>query len=312
MRKKIGLIGAGHVGEEICREVITKELGDVILYDIIEDMPQGKALDQSEATPLLGVSYIPRGSNNLDDLKGSDVIVITAGVPRKPGMSREDLLTTNLNIMKGIAEKVKKVAPDAIVIVVTNPLDAMVYTFYKVSGFSRGRVMGMAGVLDSTRFRAFIAMELGISPADVQAMVLGTHGDLMVPLPRYSNVSGIPISEFLPKDKIDAIVARTRKGGTEIVNLLKTGSAYYAPGIAVARMIEAIVKDQKRIVPASVYLQGEYGIEGVFAGVPVLLGEKGIEKVIELRLSDEELSLLKTSAEHVRKLEEEVDNLLKK
>ncbi len=310
MRKKIGLIGAGHVGEELSREVITKELGDVILYDIVEGMPQGKALDQSEATPILGVSYIARGTNDINDLRGADIIAITAGVPRKPGMSREDLLKTNLNIMKDIAQKVKEIAPNAIVIVVTNPLDAMVYTFYKVSGFPRERVMGMAGVLDSTRFRSFIAMELGVSPADVQAMVLGSHGDLMVPLPRYANVAGIPISELLPKDKIDAIVTRTRKAGTEIVNLLKTGSAYYAPGISVARMIEAIVKDQKKIMPASCYLEGEYGIEGVFVGVPVLLGENGVQKIIELKLSDEELSLLKTSAEHVRKLEEEVDKLL--
>jgi malate dehydrogenase len=225
-------------------------------------------------------------------------------------MSREDLLKTNLNIMKDIATKVKEITPDAIVIVVTNPLDAMVYTFYKISGFPRQRVMGMAGVLDSTRFCSFVAMELGVSPKDVQAMVLGTHGDRMVPLPRYTNVAGIPITELLPKEKIEAIVERTRKAGTEIVNLLKTGSAYYAPGIATARMVEAIVKDEKRIMPASVYLEGEYGIEGVFAGVPILLGRKGIEKVIELKLSDEELNLLKTSAEHVRKLQEEVDKLL--
>lgn len=310
MRKKIAVIGAGNVGAEAAREMIARNLGDVWLLDIIEGMPQGKALDMSHSAPILGYSVFAYGTNSYDDLKDSDVVVITAGVPRKPGMSREDLLNTNLKIVKSVSEEVKKVAPNAIVIVVTNPLDAMVYTAYKVLGFPKERIMGMAGVLDSTRYRTFLAMELGVSPEDVQALVLGSHGDLMVPLARYANVAGIPVLELMPEEKLDAIVERTRKAGTEIVSLLKTGSAYYAPGASIAIMVESIVKDLKRVVTASVWTEGEYGIEGVFVGLPVVLGEKGIEKIIELKLNDEELELLKRSAEHVRKLQATVDEKL--
>lgn len=312
MRKKISMIGAGHVGEHAVREMLARELGDIVLLDIVEGMPQGKALDMAEAAPLLGYSYFAKGSNNYEDIADSDVVIITAGLARKPGMSREDLLEKNFKIIRGIAEQIKKYAPNSYVIVVTNPLDAMVYTVHKVLGFERNRVMGMAGALDATRFRAFIAMELGVSPEDVQAMVMGTHGDLMVPLPRFASVSGIPITELLDKETIDRLVERTRKGGGEIVSLLKTGSAYYAPGAAVAIMVESIIKDKKRVIPTSVYLNGEYGIKDVFIGVPVVLGAGGAEKIIELDLNDEEMAALRTSAEHVKKLEEEVDELFKK
>ncbi len=312
MRKKISMIGAGHVGEQAVREMLARELGDIVLLDIVEGMPQGKALDMAEAAPLLGYSYFAKGTNNYEDIKDSDVVIITAGLPRKPGMSREDLLEKNFTIVKGIAEQIKKYAPNAYVIVVTNPLDAMVYTAYKVLGFERNRVMGMAGALDATRFRAFIAMELGVSPEDVQAMVMGTHGDLMVPLPRFASVSGIPITELLDKETIDRLVERTRKGGGEIVALLKTGSAYYAPGASVAIMVESIIRDKKRVIPTSVYLNGEYGIQDVFIGVPVVLGEGGAEKIIELKLSDDELAALKNSADHVKKLQEDVDKLFEK
>ena len=311
MRKKIAIIGAGNVGAEAAREILARELGEVILLDIVEGMPQGKALDMSEAAPILGYSYFATGTNSYEDVAGADIVVITAGVARRPGMSREDLLNTNFRIVRSVCEQVKQHAPDAIVIMVTNPLDAMVYTAHKVLEFPRERLMGMAGLLDSTRFRTFIAMELGVSPEDVHAMVLGTHGDLMVPLPRFATVAGVPVVHLLPKERIEALVERTRKGGGEIVKLLKTGSAYYAPGAAVAIMVESIVRDKKRIIPASYYLQGEYGIEGVFVGVPVVLGEKGVERVIELPLDEAEMAELKRSAEHVRKLQEEVDTLFK-
>jgi malate dehydrogenase len=310
MRKKIAVIGAGNVGAEAAREMLARDLGDVWMLDIVEGMPQGKALDMSHAASIVEHSVFAYGTNSYDDIRDADVVVLTAGVARKPGMTREDLLNTNLKIVKSCCEEIKRVAPNTILIVVTNPLDAMVYTAYKVTNFPRHRIMGMAGVLDSTRFRAFIAMELGVSPEDVHAMVLGTHGDLMVPLPRYANVAGIPITELLPQDKIEAIVNRTRKAGTEIVSLLKTGSAYYAPGAACAVMVESIVRDLKRVVAASVWLEGEYGISNVFAGVPIILGEKGIEKVIEVKLTDDELALLKRSAEHVEKLQKEVDEKL--
>ena len=309
MRPKISIIGAGHVGAEVALGLASKNVGDVVLVDIVEGMPAGKALDMMEAAPLVGFSSNIIGTNDYEDIKDSDVVVITAGLPRKPGMTREDLLKTNFGIVKSVAEQVKKYAPDSVVIIITNPLDAMVYTAYRVLEFERTRIMGMAGALDSTRFRAFIAMELGVSPEDVTAMVLGTHGDLMVPLPRYASVAGIPVTELLPEDKIEAIVKRTRTAGTEIVKLLKTGSAYYAPGLATAMMVEAIIRDQNRVVPASARLEGEYGISGVFAGVPVVLGEGGIKKILELPLKDDELEKLKTSAEHVRKLQEQVDAL---
>ncbi len=310
MRPKISIIGAGHVGAEAALGLVTKDVGDIVLVDIKEGMPQGKALDMYEAMPLLGSSVSVQGTNTYDEIEGSDVVVITAGLPRKPGMTREDLLKTNFEIVKGVCEEVKKRAPNAVVIIVTNPLDAMVYTAYKVLGFERTRVMGMAGALDSTRFRAFLAMELGVSPADVTAMVLGTHGDLMVPLPRYASVAGIPITELLPEEKIQAIVDRTRTAGTEIVKLLKTGSAYYAPGLATAAMVESIVRDLNRVVPASVHLEGEYGIQDVFVGVPVVLGHGGVKRILELPLKEDELAKLRTSADHVKKLQEQVDALL--
>jgi len=310
MRKKIAVIGAGNVGAEAAREMISRDLGDVWMLDIVEGMPQGKALDLSHGASIVEHSVFAYGTNSYEDIRDSDVVVLTAGVARKPGMTREDLLNTNLKIVKNCCEEIKRVAPNAILIVVTNPLDAMVYTAYKVTNFPRHRIMGMAGVLDSTRFRAFLAMELGVSPEDIHAMVLGTHGDLMVPLPRYANVAGIPITELLPKEKIEAIVDRTRKAGTEIVSLLKTGSAYYAPGAACAVMVESIVRDQKRVMAASVWLEGEYGINNVFAGVPIILGDKGIEKIIEVKLTEEEMALLRRSAEHVAKLQREVDEKL--
>ncbi len=312
MRPKISVIGAGHVGAEVALHTAMRDVGDVVLVDIVEGLPQGKALDMFEAAPLLGYSVRVTGTNSYDDIRDSDVVVITAGVARKPGMSREDLLLTNFRIIRSISEQVKEKAPNAIVILVTNPLDAMVYTAYRVLGFPRERVMGMAGVLDSTRFRAFIAMELDVSPRDVTAMVLGTHGDLMVPLPRFASVGGIPITELIPEKRIEEIVERTRKGGGEIVALLKTGSAYYAPGTAAADMVEAVVRDLHRVMPASVWLQGEYGIQDVFVGVPVVLGSEGIHKILDLPLQDHELADLQRSAEHVRELQREVDELFER
>jgi malate dehydrogenase len=299
MRKKITVIGAGHVGESTALMLAQKELGDVVLTDIIEDMPQGKSLDLMEMTPLAGVDSSLRGSNDLADMKGSDIVVMTAGLPRKPGMSRMDLLTKNAEIVGGVAEAIKKNAPNSIVVMVSNPLDVMSYLAYKVTGFDKRRVVGMAGVLDSTRLRAFVAMELNVSVADVHAMVLGGHGDSMVPLPRYTTVNGIPITEFLSKEVIDGLMQRTRMGGGEIVKLLKTGSAYYSPAAAAVQMVEAIVRDKKRILPAAALLQGEYGLSGVYVGVPVKLGAGGVEQVIELKLMPEELEELKKSAADV-------------
>lgn len=301
MRKKITVVGAGHVGESTALMLAQKELGDVIITDIIEDMPMGKALDLMEMTPLVGIDSNLKGSNDLADLEGSDIVVMTAGLPRKPGMDRMDLLTKNADIVGGVAEGIKKHAPNAIVVVVSNPLDVMTYQMYKTTGFDKKRVMGMAGVLDSTRLRAFVAMELNVSAADVHAMVLGGHGDSMVPLPRYTTVNGIPITELLPKDKIDALIQRTKVGGGEIVKLLKTGSAYYSPAMSAVQMVESILKDKKRIVPAAAYLDGEYGLSNVYVGVPVKLGSEGVEEIIELKLTDEEMAMLKSSAEEVAK-----------
>lgn len=301
MRKKIGVVGAGHVGETTALMLAQKELGDVVITDIVEDMPQGKALDLMEMTPLVGIDSSLKGSNDLADLAGSDVIVMTAGLPRKPGMDRMDLLTKNANIVGGVADGIKKYAPKAIVVVVSNPLDVMTYQMYKRTGFDKKRVLGMAGVLDSTRLRAFIAMELNVSAADVHAMVLGGHGDSMVPLPRYTTVNGIPITELLPKDKIEALMQRTKVGGGEIVKLLKTGSAYYSPAMAAAQMVESILKDKKRILPAAALCEGEYGLSNVYVGVPVKLGSEGVEKILELKLTSEEMAMLKASADDVAK-----------
>ncbi len=301
-RPKIVIVGAGMVGSSAALKMAQKELGDIVLVDVVEFVAEGKALDMAESSPLDGFDVALVGkTNDYSVIKDSDVVVITAGVPRKPGMTRMDLLMTNANIVESICNNIRELAPNAIIIVVTNPLDVMTYIAWKVTGFPRERVMGQAGVLDSIRMRYFVAQELGVSVKDVQAMVLGSHGDQMVPLPRYTTVAGVPITELLPPETIERINDRTRKAGTEIVNLLKTGSAYYAPGAAVAEMVEAIVRDKKRLLPCSVLLQGEYGLMDVFIGVPVILGKGGVERIVELKLTDEELKVLYASAEEVRK-----------
>ncbi len=300
-RKKITVVGAGNVGATAAQLVVEKHLGDVVLVDIVEGVPQGKALDLTESGPVEGFDSRITGANGYDDTADSDVIVITAGIPRKPGMSRDDLLKTNYNIVKSVTEQVVGRSPNSILIVVSNPLDAMVQTAFRVSGFPRNRVMGMAGVLDSARFRAFISMELNVSVDNVHAFVLGGHGDTMVPLPRYSTVAGVPITELLPADTIERLVDRTRKGGAEIVGLLKT-SAWYAPGAAIVEMVEAIVHDKKKILPCAAYLDGEYGINDLYVGVPVKLGEAGIEEIIQIELTLEERAELQKSAAAVKEL----------
>jgi len=300
-RKKISIIGAGFVGATAAHWAAEKELGDVVLVDILEGIPQGKALDLFEASPIEGFDASVIGSNAYDETKDSDVVIITSGVPRKPGMSREDLLETNKKIIESVVAQVVARSPKAILIMVTNPLDTMTYLAFKKSGLPKQRVIGMAGILDTARFKAFIAMELGVSVEDIQALLLGGHGDEMVPLPRYTTISGIPLSQLLPKGTIDRLVERTRKGGGEIVNLLKTGSAFYAPSAAVVQIAEAILKDKKRILPCCVYLDGEYGLKDICFGVPVKLGMGGVESVIELQLTEEEKKLLLKSAESVKK-----------
>ncbi len=300
-RKKISIIGAGFVGATAAHWAAEKELGDVILVDILEGIPQGKALDLFEASPIEGFDARVIGTNSYEETKDSDVVIITSGVPRKPGMSREDLLEINKKIIESVVSEVVKKSPKAILIMVTNPLDTVTYLAFKKSGFPKERVMGMAGVLDTARFRAFIAMELGVSVEDIQTLLLGGHGDEMVPLPRYTTVSGIPLSQLLPKETIDRLVDRTRKGGGEIVNLLKTGSAFYAPSAGAIQMAEAILKDKKRILPCCVYLDGEYGLKDICFGVPIKLGAKGVESIIELQLTQEEKALLAKSAESVKK-----------
>ena len=301
-KPKIAVVGAGMVGSSAALKMAQKELGDIVLVDVVEFVAEGKALDMAESSPLDGFDVALVGkTNDYSVIKDSDVVVITAGVPRKPGMTRMDLLMTNAGIVETISNHIRELAPNSIVIVVTNPLDVMTYVAWKVTGFPRERVMGQAGVLDSIRMRYFVAQELGVSVKDVQAMVLGSHGDQMVPLPRYTTVSGVPITELLPPETIERINDRTRKAGTEIVNLLKTGSAYYAPGAAVAEMVEAIVRDKKRLMPCSVLLKGEYSLNDVFIGVPVILGKNGVERIVELKLTEEELKALHQSAEEVRK-----------
>jgi len=298
---KISIIGAGMVGASTAYRLIECETVDeVVLLDIVEGMPQGKGLDMAESTPVLGSDVKITGSNDYSAMEGSDIIVNTAGIPRKPGMSRMDLLKTNININKDVTANIVKYAPDSMILVVANPLDIMTYAAWKLSGFETNKVFGMAGILDTARYRAFIAMELGVSVEDISAILMGGHGDTMVPLPRYTTISGIPLSHFLKKDRIDAIVQRTRKGGGEIVSLLKTGSAYYAPSAAVAQMIDAITKNKKRILPVCAYLNGEYGLKDIFVGAPVILGRNGVEKVIELDLTDDEKELLKKSADEVK------------
>lgn len=301
-RKKIALIGGGNIGGELAQRVMEKELGDVVLYDIVEGLPQGKTLDLMETRPIDGSDSKLIGTQDYKDIEGSDVVIITAGLARKPGMSRDDLLAKNLEIMKSVAQGVKSYAPKAFVIVVSNPLDAMVYAFHKLSGFEPRRVAGMAGVLDSARFRCFVAMELGVSVQDVTALVLGGHGDDMVALPRYCTVNGIPVTDLLSKEKLEAIVKRTQMAGGEIVNLLKTGSAFFSPAASAIAMAESYLKDKKRVMACAAYLNGEFGVKGYFMGVPAVIGEGGVEKVLELKLSDEEKKLLSGSFEHVKNL----------
>lgn len=299
--KKISIIGAGHVGATAGLYLLEKRIANVVLVDIIEGLPQGKAMDLSHTAPLRKYLNSIIGANDYKEIADSDVVVITAGLPRKPGMSRSDLLATNAKIVGSVAEQVKTYAPDAVVIVVTNPLDVMCHVVKEVTGFPKNRVMGMAGVLDSTRFRLFIAEELGVHLSGVVALVLGGHGDDMVPLPRYTSVSGIPITELLSESTIDHLVERTRKGGGEIVGLLKEGSAFYAPASSITEMAEAVLLNIRRILPVSAYLEGEYGLKGVYVGVPAILGENGIERVIELALTYDERSALHKSANSVSK-----------
>ena len=300
MKSKITVVGAGFVGATTAQRLVEKNLGDVVLHDIVPDMPMGKALDMMESACLEGFDSQIVGANDPADYKGSDVVVITSGIARKPGMSRDDLLKTNAEIVGGVADNVKKHSPNAIVIVVSNPLDVMTYLVGVKTGFPKNRVMGMAGVLDSARFRCFIAMELGVSHQDVQAMVLGGHGDDMVPLVRYSTVSGIGIESLISKDRLDALVTRTRNGGAEIVGLLKTGSAYYAPAASIAQMVQSIVRDEKRVLPCAAWCTGQYGIRDMFVGVPCKLGKNGMEQIVELKLTEDELKQLGVSADHVR------------
>jgi len=309
MDKKVTVVGAGNVGATTAQRLAEKELCDVVLIDVAEGLPQGKALDLREAAPIEKHDAVIEGSNGYEASAGSDIVIITAGIPRKPGMSRDDLLKTNTNIMKSVATEAAKHSPDSILIIVSNPLDAMCHVAMETSGFSRQRVMGMAGVLDSARFRTFIAMELNVSVENTHAFVLGGHGDTMVPLPRFSTVAGIPITELLSKERIEALVDRTRKGGGEIVSLLKTGSAFYAPASAAAEMAEAILKDKKKILPCAAYLEGEYGISDIFMGVPAKLGTRGIEDIIKIQLTEAEKTDLNSSAEAVRNLMAEIRQL---
>lgn len=301
MVNKITVVGAGNVGATAAQRIAEKELArTVVMVDVAEGIPQGKGLDQWESAPIEGFDSRVIGSNGYEETTGSDIVVITAGIARKPGMSRDDLLNTNAGIVKSVSEQIAKSSPNAIIIVVSNPLDVMCYVAKHVSGFKRERVIGMAGVLDTARYRSFIAMELDVSVHDIQAMVLGGHGDTMVPLISYTTVSGIPVTQLMKKDKLDAIVDRARNGGAEIVKLLKTGSAYYAPSSGAVQMVEAIVKDQKRILPCSAWLEGEYGMKGLFLGVPVKLGRNGIEQILEIELTADEKAALAKSAEAVR------------
>jgi malate dehydrogenase len=309
MDKKTTVIGAGNVGATAAQRLAEKELCDVVLIDIIEGVPQGKALDLTEAAPVEKHDAHLTGANDYDASADSDIVIITAGIPRKPGMSRDDLISTNAGIVKAVTQQVAALSPNAILIIVSNPLDAMCHVAHEVSGFPKERVLGMAGVLDSARFRAFISMELNVSVENTHAFVLGGHGDTMVPLPRYSTVAGIPITELLSQDRIDALVDRTRNGGAEIVGLLKTGSAYYAPASAAVEMAESIIKDKKKILPCAVFLQGEYGLNDLFIGVPVKLGAGGVEEIIEITLSGDEKKALQKSAAAVQELKDVLKKL---
>lgn len=317
-RKKIALIGGGQIGGVLAQLIGERQLADVVMFDIVEDLPQGKTLDIAEAARIEGFDGKVMGTNDYKDIAGSDLVIITAGLPRKPGMSRDDLLTTNSKIMKTVAEGVKANAPDAIVIIISNPLDAMVTLFKKVTGFPQNRVLGQAGVLDSSRFSTFIAWELGVSVKDINTMVLGGHGDTMVPIVRYANVNGIPVMELLErkygdaakaKEVMDAMVTRTKKAGGEVVALLKTGSAFYSPASATISMAEAIIYDEKRLLPVCTYLQGEFGVDGYYVGVPAILGASGVEKVVEFALDEEEQAALDNSINAVKTLVEDMERL---
>lgn len=301
-RRKIALIGGGQIGGTLALLAAQRELGDIVIYDVVEGMPQGKALDIMESRPVDGYDVDIRGTNDYKDLAGADVVIVTAGFPRKPGMSRDDLLNKNIEIMRDVAGNVKTHCPKAFVIVISNPLDAMVYAMKKITGFPRERVVGMAGVLDSARLRCFIAMELSVSVEDVTAFVLGGHGDDMVPLPRLCTVAGIPLPELLPQEAIDRIVKRTRFAGGEIVELLKTGSAFYSPAAASIAMAESYLRDKKRVLACAAHLAGEYGVDGLYVGVPVVIGEGGVERVMEIDLTPEERKMFDASVEHVRDL----------
>lgn len=301
-RNKITVVGAGNVGASAALWLASKELGDVVLVDVVEGVPQGKGLDLAQAAPIEGYDVRLTGTNGYEETKGSDVVIITAGLPRKPGMSRDDLLKTNADIVSKVVDEIVKRSPESILIVVSNPLDAMCQVALRRSGFPKHRVLGMAGVLDSARMRTFLAEALDVSVENVTAFVLGGHGDTMVPLPRYSTCAGIPVTELLPKEKIDEIVKRTANGGAEIVSLLKTGSAYYAPSSAAVEMTEAILKDKKKILPCAAYLEGEYGVNGLYVGVPCKLGAKGLEQIIQINLTSEERIALQKSAASVQEL----------
>ncbi|HKE11228.1 MAG TPA: malate dehydrogenase [Myxococcota bacterium] len=301
-RTKIALIGAGNIGGVLAEQIAYRELGDVVLFDVVEGLPQGKALDIAEGAPLHGSDAKVLGTNRYEDIVGANLVIITAGLARKPGMSRDDLLAKNLEIMKSVAQGVKQNAPAATVIVISNPLDAMVYTFKQISGFPKHRVVGMAGVLDSTRFRTFVAWELGVSVQDVTALVLGGHGDTMVPLPRYTQVAGIPVLKLLSAEKLKEISKRTQNAGGEVVNLLKTGSAFVSPAASALEMAEAILKDKKRVLACACYLEGEYGVSGLYVGVPCVLGAGGVERVLQVQLDPDERKLFDASVEHVRSL----------
>jgi len=302
MKKKISVIGAGNVGATTAQLIVQSGIADVVLFDIVEGMPQGKALDMAEASPLWNSSATIRGTSRYADTAGSDLVVVTAGLARKPGMSRNDLLHANADIIRGVCVEIAKYSPNSIIIIVTNPMDVMAQLAWKTTEFSCRRVMGMGGVLDASRLTAFLAWELQVSPEDIEATVLGGHGDDMLPLPRFTTVKGIPLTELLPKKKIDSLIDRTRNGGAEIVSLLKAGSAYYAPAASTFQMVKSILLDEKRLLPCAAFLNGEYGLKDIYMGVPVILGETGVEKIVEVKLTKEERAQFRKSCESVRKL----------
>lgn len=310
MKNKVSIVGAGSTGATTAHWLAEREIADIVLVDVVEGMPQGKALDLQQAMPVIGKDVTIVGTNEYDATEGSDIVVITAGIPRKPGMSRDDLLTTNANIVREATERSLQHSPEAILVMLTNPLDVMSYLALKVAGLPRERIVGQAGILDSARMRAFVAMETGVSVENIHCYVLGGHGDDMVPLTRHSNIAGVALNQYLPADKLDAIVQRTRKGGGEIVSLLKTGSAYYAPSIAITQMVDAILKDKHLVVPASAYMQGEYGLNDIFFGAPVQLGRSGVERVIEYELNGEEKAALEKSAHSVQSTIEALRSLV--